>query len=59
MTTNPKKTTDRKPYGSQWRRKETPMRFTDRDGDILEAVAVNRVLDRGHSPIYSILYAKE
>jgi hypothetical protein len=46
MTTPKPKTTDRKPYGSQWRRKETPMRFTDRDGDILEAVAVNRVLDR-------------
>jgi hypothetical protein len=41
-----KPTTERKPYGSQWKRKETPMRFTDRDGDMLEAVAVNRVLDR-------------
>jgi hypothetical protein len=41
-----KTTTDRKPYGSQWKRKETPMRFTDRDGDMLEAIAVNRVLDR-------------
>jgi len=45
-TKTPKTATERGPYGSQWRRKQTPMRFTDRDGDMLEAVAVNRVLDR-------------
>lgn len=38
--------TPRRKYGSQWQRKETPMRFTERDGDLLEAVAFHRALDR-------------
>jgi hypothetical protein len=48
MTTPPKALSagKRGKYGSQWQRKETPMRFTERDGDILEAIAFNRVLTR-------------
>jgi hypothetical protein len=48
-TTTPKATTGtgkRGRYGSQWQRRETPMRFTDRDADVLDAIAANRVLTR-------------
>lgn len=46
MTTTTTKDKGKTATRSQWRREVIPMRITDRDADMLEAIALNRVLTR-------------